>query len=71
LASLDVRRFRRFIAEPLLNRIHAEIRARLRECEAAVRESERLDAALVALGADETAPAGSPSFRDAAVTETA
>src|SRR3954452_15220094 len=38
------------MAEQLLNRIHAEIRARLRDAEPAVREYERLETALAALG---------------------
>jgi hypothetical protein len=42
------------MAELLLDRVHAEIRARLRECEAAVREYERLEAALTALGGIQT-----------------
>ena len=37
------------MAEPLLQRIHAEIRARLREAEPAVREYTRLETALAAL----------------------
>jgi hypothetical protein len=39
----------------LLDRIHAEIRDRLRDSEAAVREYERLEAALAALGGVEPA----------------
>jgi hypothetical protein len=39
------------MAEVLLGRVHSEIRARLRECEAAVREYELLEAALNALTA--------------------
>src|SRR3954451_15953686 len=38
------------MAEQLLNRIHAEIRARLRDAEPTVREYERLETALAALG---------------------
>jgi hypothetical protein len=52
------------MAEPLLNRILAEIRARLRECEAAVREFERLEAALVVLGGDQAVPARASSPSD-------
>jgi len=37
------------MAEQLLDRIHAQVRARVRELEPAVRESEQLEAALAAL----------------------
>jgi hypothetical protein len=49
--------------ELLLDRVHSEIRARLRECEAAVCESERLEAALTALAGIQapTRPAPEPA----------
>ena len=48
----------------LLDRIHAEIRDRLRASEAAVSESERLEAALAALSGDPTpVSSGAPTVR--------
>jgi hypothetical protein len=38
------------MADPLLERIHSQIRARVRELEPLAREHDRLEAALTALG---------------------
>src|SRR4051812_27166423 len=54
------------MAEPLLQHIHAEIRARLRDAEPAVHEYARLEKALAALeGVAATSPRGSRNTRAA------
>ncbi|WP_028060978.1 helix-turn-helix domain-containing protein [Candidatus Solirubrobacter pratensis] len=59
------------MAEPLLDRIRTEIRARLRQCEAAALEYARLEAALVALGDVQGPTSTTPRISDAPASPSA